>query len=75
VPGTVLIPKRAMIEWHGQPAAWVVTRGTASHRAITVGAERLDQVEITSGVMPGDTVILNPPPTLTDGAPVHVKGS
>jgi hypothetical protein len=52
-----------------------VTRGTASHRAVALGADRLDQVEVKSGVMPGDMVILNPPATLTDGALVRVKGS
>jgi hypothetical protein len=30
---------------------------------------------VASGVMPGDMVILNPPPTLVDGALVRVKGS
>jgi RND family efflux transporter MFP subunit len=71
----VLVPKRAVAELHGQPAIWVVTRGTASHRAVALGADRLDQVEVKSGVMPGDMVILNPPATLTDGALVRVKGS
>jgi RND family efflux transporter MFP subunit len=74
VPGT-LIPKRAVTELQGQPAVWVVARGTASHRTIVLGADRLDQVEVASGVMPGDMVILNPPPTLVDGALVRVKGS
>jgi RND family efflux transporter MFP subunit len=71
----VMVPRRAVTELHGQPAVWVVTRGTASHRAVALGAERLDQVELKSGVMPGDMVILNPPPTLTDGTLVRVKGS
>ncbi len=75
VPGTVLIPKRAVTEMRGQPAVWVVSHGTASHRTVILGADRLDQVEVKSGVMSGDTVILNPPPALTDGALVRVKGS
>jgi len=35
----------------------------------------LDQVEVKSGVMAGDAVILNPPTALTDGGLVRVKGS
>ena len=33
---------------------------------MTLGAERLDQVEVRSGVVPGEAVILNPPAGLTD---------
>jgi RND family efflux transporter MFP subunit len=71
----VMVPRRAVTELHGQPAVWVVTRRTAAHRTVALGADRLDQVELKSGVMPGDMVILNPPATLTDGTLVRVKGS
>jgi hypothetical protein len=30
---------------------------------------------VRSGVVPGDAVILNPPPTLTDRSLVRVKGT
>jgi RND family efflux transporter MFP subunit len=69
----VLIPKRAVTEQGGAPAVWVVTGATASRRRVTLGADRLDQVEVASGVAPGDAVILNPPPTLTDHGRVRVK--
>jgi RND family efflux transporter MFP subunit len=72
----VLIPKRAVTEQGGQPSVgvvWVVTGTTASRRAVTLGTERLDQVEVRSGVVPGDVVILNPPPTLADHGRVRVK--
>ena len=70
----VLIPKRTLTEQGGQPAVWVVTGGTAARRAVKLGRERLDQVEVASGVVPGEALILNPPPTLTDRGPVRVKG-
>jgi RND family efflux transporter MFP subunit len=70
----VLIPKRTIIEQGGQPAVWVVTAGTAARRSVKLGRERLDQVEVASGVVPGEALILNPPPTLTDRGPVRVKG-
>jgi hypothetical protein len=69
----VLIPKRAVIEHNGAPAVWVVNGATASRRAIALGAERINDVEIRSGVVPGDAVIIDPPPSLADGGRVKVK--
>ena len=42
---------------------------------MTLGAERLDQVEVRSGLAPGEAVILNPPAGLTDRGRVRVKGA
>ena len=70
----VLIPKRTITEQGGQPAVWVVTGGTAARRAVKLGRERLDQVEVVGGVVPGEALILNPPSTLTDRGPVRIKG-
>ena len=71
----VLIPKRAVAEQGGRPTVWVITGVTASRRAVTLGKDRIDQVEVRSGVAPGEAVVLNPPPTLTDHGRVRVKGS
>jgi multidrug efflux pump subunit AcrA (membrane-fusion protein) len=57
----------------GQSAVWVVNGGTASRRRVTLGPDRIDQVEVRSGVVPGEALILNPPPTLTDRGRVRVK--
>ena len=73
-PTIVLIPKRAVTENAGRPQVWVVTSGTATRRPVTLGAERLDLIEVRSGVVPGDAVILNPPPALADRGLVRVKG-
>ena len=70
----ILIPKRTVTDQNGAPIVWVVTGTTAARRAVTLGRERLDQVEVTSGVAPGEALILNPPPTLTDRGPVRLKG-
>jgi len=69
----VLIPKRAVTEQGGQTTVWIVTGRTASRRPVLLGPERIDQVEVRSGVAPGETVILNPPATLTDQGRVRVK--
>jgi RND family efflux transporter MFP subunit len=71
----VLIPRRAVSEAGGQMAVWIVSAGTATRRQVVLGAERIDQVEVKSGVVPGEAIILNPPPGLADHAVVRVKGS
>ena len=71
----VLVPKRALTETAGRPHVWVVYSGTATRRPVTLGAERIDQVEVRSGVVPGDAVIVNPPATLIDRGVVRVKGT
>ncbi len=70
----VLIPKRAVTDQGGSPIVWIVTGATAARRAVVLGRDRLDQVEVKSGVVPGDALVLNPPPTLTDRGPVRLKG-
>jgi RND family efflux transporter MFP subunit len=74
-PPTILVPKRAVIERDGQSIVWVVSGGIASRRVVTVGPVRLDQIEVRSGVAPGEAVVLNPPATLVDRGVVRVKGS
>jgi RND family efflux transporter MFP subunit len=71
----VLIPKRAVVEQGGHAAVWVITGVTASRRPVILGKERIDQIEIKSGVAPGEAVVLNPPPALTDHGRVRVKGT
>jgi len=72
-PPVVLIPKRAVVDHAGQASVWVVAGATASRRAVALGPERLEQVEVRSGVLPGETVIVNPPAALPDHARVRVK--
>jgi len=74
-PPIVLVPKRAVAEQNGQSFVWVVTDGSATRRPVTLGAERLDQIEVRSGVVPGEALIVNPPAGLTDRMLVRVKGT
>ena len=71
----ILVPRKAVVEDAGRTFVWIVSAGTAARRAVTLGADRIEQVEVTSGILPGETVIVNAPAGLTDRAPVHVKGS
>ena len=70
---TILIPRRAVIQRNGQPHVWVVVDGRAVGRSLTLGPERLELVEVRSGVAPGEAVIVNPPDTVSDGGVVKVK--
>jgi RND family efflux transporter MFP subunit len=69
----VLVPKRVVSEDNGQPVVWVVNGTKAKRRAVSLGADRLDQIEVKSGVAPGEILIVNAPAGLTDGALVRVK--
>jgi len=73
VVSVVLVPKRAVVEQGGRTSVWVVSGTTASRRPVALGPERLEQIEVRSGVVSGETVIVNPPATLTDHARVRVK--
>src|SRR5581483_6966795 len=70
----VVVPKRAVVEQNGEKVVWVVNGSAAARRVVTLGRERLDQVEVMRGVVPGEAVILGPPPSLPDRAQVRVKG-
>jgi RND family efflux transporter MFP subunit len=71
----VIVPKRAVFERDGHSAVWVVTAGVAVLRTVTPGAVRLDQIEITNGLAPGEAVILSPPATVADHGRVKAKGA
>ncbi len=74
-PPVVLAPKRAIIQQGGASVVWVVSNGSSVRRVVALGSERIDQIEIKSGVVPGEVVVLNPPAGLTDRGIVRVKGS
>lgn len=71
----VVVPKRAIVHRGGQTSVWVVTGEVAASRNVTLGPERLDQVEISSGLAPGEAVVLNAPAGVTNGGRVRVRGA
>ncbi len=71
----VVVPRPAVVDASGRPFVWVETGGLVRRRQVALGADRLDQVEIRSGVAPGEAVVVRPPAGLTDGARVRVKGA
>ena len=75
-PG-VLVPADAIVARDGADIAFVVTdlkdgEGRASRRALQLGRTLGDDREVLDGVAGGETVVLDPPEGLADGARVKV---
>ncbi|MBD3177103.1 MAG: efflux RND transporter periplasmic adaptor subunit [Armatimonadia bacterium] len=71
---TVLIPKSAVWSKESLTGAWVVADGRARLRFARLGRERDGQVEVLSGIVAGDEIIVDAPATLEDGDPVTTPG-
>jgi RND family efflux transporter MFP subunit len=69
-----LLPRNAVRASGDNQVVFVITPdGRAERRAIRVGAEDGDRVEVLSGVSPAERVVVMPPADLADGTKVRVK--
>ena len=69
-----LVPRTAVRASGNTGVVFVITDGgRAERRAVRVGAEDGDRIEIASGLSPGERVVNSPPADLQDGARVKVK--
>jgi HlyD family secretion protein len=69
----LVVPNGAIVTGaKGKKYVWVVTAGTASKRAVTIGKTNETSSVVRSGLRPGESVVLAPPPALTQGAAVTV---
>src|SRR5262249_37390057 len=71
----VLVPKGAVVRDANGTRVWLVENDRAQSRTVEAGLERGDRVEIRSGLSGGESVILDPPAGLKDGARVRVRRS
>ena len=70
--GVVLV-NSAVIQRYNNIFVWVVTENkTVTARTVTLGVTEGDYTEITSGLEPGDVVVMTGVDKLTEGAPVTV---
>ncbi len=67
------VPKDAVTQAAGRDVAWVVKDGKVERRAVTVANSTGNESILTAGLAQGETVVLNPPSTLTDGTAVTVE--
>jgi RND family efflux transporter MFP subunit len=76
VAGALVVPPAALVRDGSDPAraeVFVVRAGKAEKAAVTLGVEAPDGIQATSGLAPGDEVVLDPPTALASGAPVQVQ--
>lgn len=74
VAGTagVEVPWEAVAMREGKPVAYVLGQDRKVHqRALQLGDEAGGRIGIRTGLQPGDKVVLNPPTTLMEGAPIQ----
>jgi multidrug efflux pump subunit AcrA (membrane-fusion protein) len=69
----MLVPKAAVRSLDGRSVVFVVKEDRAERRAVTVGLENGDQVEVLAGVTAGERVVVEGPQTLKDGDKVKVQ--
>jgi len=71
-PRRVTVPARAVVTAGDGARVWVVENGRVTMREVEVGPEHGDQVEIRKGLNGGESVVLDPPAGIRNGARVRV---
>jgi membrane fusion protein, multidrug efflux system len=77
-PGSrLLVPISAIAKQDsGEQVVWVLgSDQTVHHRLVTIGAPTADQIEIVSGVQPGDRIVVAGAPFLREGMKVRDLGN
>ena len=68
----VRVPASTIVQRDGKPVAFVVgDKGKVSQRKLSLGRSIGDDRQVLSGLGAGDSVVVDPPPSLADGAHVH----
>lgn len=70
----VVLPKKALMFEDELPHVFVVHEGTAVKRPLQLGYQDARNVEVTSGLEPGEAVVLVGQSALKDGSVVEVQG-
>jgi RND family efflux transporter MFP subunit len=65
------IPTSALVRRGQLTLAFVDEKGTARMRVVHAGGVHDGRVEILAGLEAGESVVINPPPTLRDGTPIR----
>jgi RND family efflux transporter MFP subunit len=69
---TLTIPAAALVQRGQLTFVFVVDQGALARlRAVSAGAATDGRVELLAGLAAGDVIVVNPPPSLTDGHPVQ----
>jgi len=68
-----LVPQTAIREDGGRKVVFLVNDKKLERRAVTLGNQRGDEVEIMAGIQPGDVVVVRGSNSLRDGETVALK--
>ncbi|MEM6434606.1 MAG: efflux RND transporter periplasmic adaptor subunit, partial [Cyanobacteria bacterium P01_D01_bin.115] len=66
------LPQKALVDFQGEPAVWVVNGDMAQRRQVTTGLTSRDRIEIIEGLQAGDRVITTGHSRLMDNSPITV---
>ena len=69
-PRAVVVPEESIVALSGNYYVWVVQNDKVARRQVGLGVRSPGEVEVTSGVEPGDQVVVGGLELLQDGAPV-----
>lgn len=68
-----IVPRTAIRNDGGRPTVFLITDKKLERRAVTLGSERGNDVEIMAGISPGDSVVVRGGEGLHEGQAVEVK--
>jgi len=71
-PNAVLVPEQAIVAFGNNQFVFKVVEGKVAQTPVKLGERRNAEVEITSGLKPGDVVVTAGQLKIRDGAPVAV---
>jgi len=74
-PRGALVPAAAIRQDGGKDVVFLLREGRAERRAVSLGGTLGDSRQVQAGVSAGDTVIVDPPAGLQDGAAVKSRES
>ncbi|ROU07937.1 efflux RND transporter periplasmic adaptor subunit [Lysobacter enzymogenes] len=72
---SAMLPNAALAQRDGKDVAFVVEDGKVRQAALTLGRKLGDDREVTAGLVGGESVVLDPPDSLADGAKVRVENA
>ena len=71
----ILVPGNAIVTEGEASYAWVVRDGKVEKRAVKTGAATDGQVPVTDGLTDGESIVVDAPKRLRDGATVELKAA
>jgi RND family efflux transporter MFP subunit len=69
----ILVPREALVTVDAKQHVFVLERDVARLRPVELGAERGGRVQVRSGLVEGERVVVSPPDSLQDGERVLIK--